>query len=90
MVGAEILVEREQFAGAEQGEYYWADLVGLEVRTADDRALGVVDSLLETGANDVLVVEGDRRYLVPFLMGSVIKEVDLEKRNITVDWDPDY
>lgn len=89
-VGAEIRVDRQHFANAEEGEYYWADLVGLKVVTIDGRELGVVDSLLETGANDVLVVVGDRRSLVPFLIGPVVKKVDQASRHITVDWDPDY
>jgi 16S rRNA processing protein RimM len=89
-VGADILVERGEFAGTEKDEYYWADLAGLEVRTADGQVLGVVASLIETGANDVLVVEGDRRRLVPFLQGSVVKSVDLDARIVVVDWDPEF
>ena len=90
LVGAEILVAREQFAGTKKDEYYWADLVGLQVRTADERVLGTVKSLMETGANDVLVIDGDRRRLVPFVLGPVVKEVDLDTGTIVVDWDPDF
>jgi len=89
-VGAEILVDRDQFGGVERDEYYWADLVGTRVVTTNDQELGVVESLLETGANDVLVVQGDRRRLIPFLIGSVIQMVDLDSGNIIVDWDPDF
>jgi 16S rRNA processing protein RimM len=88
-VGAEIQVDRECFASAEAGQFYWADLIGLTVLGTDGGELGAVDSLLETGANDVLVVVGDRRHLVPFVFGSVVTEVDLELRRITVDWDSD-
>jgi 16S rRNA processing protein RimM len=49
-----------------------------------------VDHLLETGANDVLVVRGDRERLIPFVQGQVVTLVDLEKRVIRVDWDPDF
>jgi len=90
LIGAEILVGREQFEGAEKGEYYWADLIGLHVSTVDERALGVVQRLTATGANDVLVVEGDRRRLIPFLVDTVIRRVDLEHGQIIVDWDPDF
>jgi 16S rRNA processing protein RimM len=90
LVGAEILVDRDQFGDVERDEYYWADLVGTRVVTADDQDLGVVESLFETGANDVLVVQGDRRRLVPFLLGSVIQAVDLESGIIIADWDPDF
>jgi 16S rRNA processing protein RimM len=90
LVGAEILVDRNQFKRAESDEYYWADLVGLKTMTTDDRELGTVVGLLETGANDVLVVSGDRRRLIPFLIGTVIQKVDLESRVIIADWDPDF
>lgn len=90
LVGAEILVDRDQFGGVERDEYYWADLVGTRVVTTNDQELGVVESLFETGANDVLVVQGDRRRLVPFLIGSVIQMVDLDSGKIIVDWDPDF
>lgn len=90
LVGAEILVRREQFANADENEYYWADLVGLEVVTTSGVALGKVDSLMETGANDVLVVVGEQRRLLPFLMGQVVKDVDLSARKIVVAWDPEF
>ena len=87
-VGADILVDRERFAVAREDEFYWADLVGLEVKTADDKVVGTVKSLIATGANDVLVVEGhdNKRHLMPFLMGSVVQQVDLDARIIVVDW----
>lgn len=88
--GIEIGVYRDQLPESPAGEYYWRDLVGLQVITRDNRVLGVVDHLLETGANDVLVVKGEEEFLVPFLQGQVVKTVDLEAREIRVDWDPDY
>ena len=90
LVGAEIFVERRQFAGTQPGEHYWADLVGLPVETVDGQPLGLVDSLLATGANDVMVVEGDRRHLVPFIAGQVVKDVDMDAGKIVVEWDPDF
>lgn len=90
LIGAEIFVERRQFSGTEPGEHYWTDLVGLPVETVDGQALGHVESLLETGANDVLVIEGDQRYLVPFIIGQVIKDVDMNAGKIVVEWDPDF
>ena len=67
-----------------------SDLLGLEVVNEDGRPLGRVEELLETGANDVLVVRGDRRRLVPFLPGDVVKSVDLEAGVISVSWDTDF
>jgi 16S rRNA processing protein RimM len=90
LVGAEIVVHREQLPALEEGDYYWGDLIGLDVETANGIQLGVVDYLLETGANDVLVVKGDRERLIPFLLGQVVLEVDLKGRYLRVDWDPEF
>jgi 16S rRNA processing protein RimM len=90
LIGATILVNRESFAQTESDEYYWNDLVGLKVETVDGVALGGVESLLATGANDVLIVEGDRRRLIPFIADDVVKRVDLDAAMITVDWDPEF
>ena len=52
--------------------------------------LGTVDHLLATGANDVLVVKGERERLLPFVKGQVVVEIDLDQRRLRVDWDPDF
>ena len=90
LVGAEIAIYKTQLPEAAEGEYYWADLVGLKVITADGQTLGQVDHLFETGANDVLVVRGDRERLIPFVQGQYIHEVDLDAGEIRVDWDPEF
>jgi 16S rRNA processing protein RimM len=90
LIGANIAVRREQLAATRPGEYYWADLMDAEVRLADGRVLGKVKNLLATGSNDVLVVQGAREHLIPFIRGQVIKDVDLDSRVICVDWDPDF
>lgn len=89
-VGAEIVVERERLPRLGTGEYYWADLEGLEVRTSAGVVLGTVDRLLATGAHDVLVLAGRPERLIPFVVGRIVKRVDLEARLIEVDWSPDY
>ncbi len=87
LIGAEVAVERQQMPDPEPGHYYWADLEGLAVRQVDGTDLGRVSHLLETGANDVLVVQGENEVLIPFLTGSVIKNVDLGAGLIVVDWE---
>lgn len=89
LVGAEITVERRRLPPAAEGEYYWADLQGLRVRNLQGVELGSVDHLLETGANDVLVVKGERERLLPFI-DQVILQVDPAGGLITVDWDADF
>jgi len=87
---AEIAILKEQLPEAEAGEYYWADLVGLAVKTVDGVLLGQVENILETGANDVLVVQGDTERLIPFVQGDVIKDIDLDQQLIIVDWPLEY
>ncbi len=90
-VGADILVERSRLPAPAEGEYYWADLEGLEVVTLDGTALGRVSHLVATGANDVLVVRGaGRERLVPFVTEHYVRDVDLPAGRIVVDWDPDF
>lgn len=88
--GAVISVPREAFPPALPGEYYWADLVGLDVITESGCFLGKVSGLMETGANDVLEVRGDRNRLVPFVRDQYIKDVSFEEGRIVVDWDPEF
>jgi 16S rRNA processing protein RimM len=88
--GTEIGVYRSQLPAPDTDEYYWSDLVGLQVLTTQDKLLGVVDHLIETGANDVLVVDGDRERLIPFVLDKVVMSVDLDKAEIQVDWDKDF
>lgn len=90
LVGAEIVVAREQLPPIEDGGFYWTDLEGLEVRTTAGVVLGKVDYLLATGSNDVLVLDSTPERLIPFVMGTVVKEVDLDAGVIVVDWSPDY
>ncbi|MDX1593745.1 MAG: ribosome maturation factor RimM [Gammaproteobacteria bacterium] len=90
LAGAEIAVPRSALAELGDDEYYWADLVGLSVVTHEGEELGVVDHLIETGANDVLVVRGDRERLIPFTPGHAVLDVDLERKRLTVVWDPAF
>lgn len=90
LVGQQIFVGRDQLPATAEDEYYWSDLEGLEVRTTNGELLGQVEKLMETGANDVLVIRGKREHLVPFVQGQYVKHVDLENGLIEVDWDPEF
>lgn len=89
-VGADVVVRREQLPPLSDGELYWADLEGLEVRTTAGVVLGKVDHLLATGSHDVLVLDGEPKRLIPFVVGAVVKEVDLSRGSIVVDWSANY
>lgn len=90
MGGLEIAIRRDQLPEPEEGEYYWADLEGLEVKTLDGVSLGKVDHMMATGANDVMVVVGERERLIPYVLEHIVHEVDIEGGTIRVDWDPEF
>jgi 16S rRNA processing protein RimM len=86
-----ILINKNQLPKTKEGEYYWLDLVGLCVETDLGVSLGKVDYLIETGANDVLVVKDkEQERLIPFLQKQTIKKIDLDDNLMIVDWDPDF
>lgn len=88
--GLLIAVPRSSLPEQGEDEYYWSDLIGMAVANEAGESLGTVANLLETGANDVLVVKGDSgEVLIPFV-GAVIREVDAKNRTIRVDWSADY
>lgn len=90
LVGQEVAVLREEMPEADEDEWYWDDLIGLDVVNLADQPLGQVQGLLETGANDVLQVrDGERERLIPFV-DAVVKTVDLEAGRLVVDWGLDY
>jgi len=96
LVGAELQIEAGELPELENEEFYWHQLIGLTVTNSEGQLLGNVDRLLETGANDVLVVKATatsidkHERLIPYLQGTVVKRVDLERGNIEVEWDADY
>lgn len=90
LLGCDIAVRPEQLARLSPGEYYWSELIGLKVITTEGVELGVVEKLLETGSNDVLVVQGERERLLPYLPGSVVIDVDKSAGVLRVDWDPEF
>jgi len=87
--GMEVAVARDELPKPDEDEYYWADLIGLNVVNASGVSLGRVKGLLETGAHDVLRVIGDRERLIPFT-APIVLEVDLSAGYIRVDWEADY
>ena len=95
-IGTEVAIEQHQLEGLkEENEFYWRDLIGLRVINQQNIALGAVKSLLETGANDVLVVVSEEdgavvERLIPWAMDIAIIAVDIEQGVITVDWDADF
>lgn len=90
LIGYKIEINKDLLPATEKGEYYWHDLIGLKVETLEGVDLGLVDSMLETGANDVVIVKGDKERLIPFLQPETIVNIDLDAGLMKVDWDPEF
>ncbi|GAB1263545.1 ribosome maturation factor RimM [Aurantivibrio infirmus] len=99
----EIVVESTCFPSLAKGEYYWHQLEGLQVVSlfeGKEYPFGKVERMLETGANDVLIVKGDpsdaqhaiddKERLIPYLPGQSVIAVELDKQQIVVHWDPEF
>lgn len=92
--GARIFISRSSFPAAAEGEYYWVDLIGLNVINRQDEALGTVRELLSTGPQTVLVLEyladgKAQERMIPFV-SAYVDEVNLAAKCIRVDWLSDY
>ena len=90
MAGRDIAVFRDQLPELPETQYYWTDLLGLTVIDQEGAELGVIREMMETGANDVMVVQGARKQLIPFVWNDCVLSVDLQAGQVTVDWDPDF
>lgn len=96
LTGKVISVESSELPALAEGEYYWHQLLGLQVLNQHGVNFGEVVELLETGANDVLVVQpgtesiDKRQRLIPYLKGSVVQQVNLVEGWIRVEWEADY
>jgi 16S rRNA processing protein RimM len=90
LMGWEVYITHEQLPTLAKGEYYWTDLIGLDVENLEGVQLGKVDSLFETGANDILLVKGERERALPFIKGQTVVSIDVAERKIIVDWDADF
>ena len=90
LVNQPIAVYRDQFPALLEDEFYWTDLIGLSVQLENGRELGTIEHMLATGANDVMVVRGERERLIPFVLDRYVKDVNLDRGFMVVDWDPDF
>ena len=85
LIGSELCIEKAELPELEAGAYYWFDLIGVNVYTSDERYIGSIASIIETGANDVYVVkDADKEILVPALE-SVVQSIDIESKIMRVE-----
>lgn len=95
LIQQDIAVERAELSDLSDGEYYWTDLAGCTVKNIAGVELGTVKELLETGANDVLVVKSTtgqqpNQQLIPWVQPDIVQQVDIANRQILVDWEGGY
>ena len=96
LTGLELQVPADALPALPDGEFYWHQLEGLLVMNLQDEILGRVAEVMETGANDVLVVHAcpgsldQKERLIPWRPETVVTAVDLEQGIVTVDWQADY
>ncbi|CAG9000162.1 MAG: Ribosome maturation factor RimM [Candidatus Celerinatantimonas neptuna] len=97
LTGLDIAVEASALPELADDEFYWRELLGMQVINRDGYHLGLVSDLMETGSNDVLVVKanlkdafGKKERLIPFIESQMVDQVDRESKIITVDWDPGF
>lgn len=94
-IGAEIQVERSEMPKLPDGQFYWADLLGLKVENTDGVPLGAVVDVTSNGAQDILVIveqQGDAKTerLIPFVCPQIVREVDMPGGRIICEWQPDW
>lgn len=90
LTNAEIAVKKEQLAELKPGEYYWHQLMGMNVVNTKNESLGTLVEIMPTGTHDVLVVRGKKKYLIPYLPQRYVMEVNEALGLIIVDWDVDF
>ena len=90
-IGLEVKIPSKELSQLPEDEYYWRQLIGLQVSNLEGENLGVIDSMFETGANDVMVLTGvdGTELLIPYLLGGTVVMVNLVEQTMTVDWQVD-
>ena len=84
-IGKYLYIENDQLDELEENQFYWEELIGLEVYLENDDKIGVVSDIIETGSNDVLVIQGNKEYLIPYLYGESIKKISLKDKKIIIN-----
>jgi len=90
LLGQQLYIKPSQLPRLEADEYYWSDLIGMTVEDLNAEPLGSIKSMMETGADDVMVLGGKPERLIPFALEQVVKKVDLKEKRVVVDWSFEY
>ena len=85
LTGSELYIESGRFPKLEDGAYYWFELIGLNVYTSEDRSIGRLESIIETGANDVYVVKKNNKEILIPALKSVVRSIDINRKIMCVE-----
>ena len=85
LIGSELFIPREELPEPDEDAYYWIDLIGIEVYTTKGEYLGRLESIIETGSNDVYVVKDEKAEVLIPALASVVLNIDLESKRMLVD-----
>ena len=84
-IGKDIYISKDQLDKLKENQFYWNELIGLNVYLDNEEKIGVVADMIETGSNDVLVIKGDNEILIPYIFGESVKNVIIEENKIIID-----
>jgi len=84
-IGKDIYISKDQLDKLKENQFYWNDLIGLNVYLDNEEKIGVVADMIETGSNDVLVIKGNDEILIPYIFGESVKNVIIEENKIIID-----
>ena len=91
LMGTAIQIDRAKLPKLPEGEFYWLDLLGLEVKNLEGQPLGKVKDMTSNGAQDVMVLQdGEQERMIPFVSGPIVKNVDRVAGVIICDWQPEF
>ena len=89
LIGKSLYIDKDQLPQLDDNEHYWHELVGFRVINKDGIDLGVVNYLVDTGSNNVLVIKGDKEHWIPYIEPYLVS-IDKQNRFISVDWDENF
>ncbi len=89
LIGQDLYINQDQLPKLDDGKHYWYELVGFKVINQNQNNLGVVDYLVDTGSNNVIVTKGEKEHWIPYIEPFLLS-IDKDNKEILVDWDEDF
>jgi 16S rRNA processing protein RimM len=84
LIGCKVFLPKNLMGILPEGEYYWNDIIGLDVYSEEGKYIGVIESVFPTGSNDVFVCRGEEREILLPAIADVIRQIDINRRIMTI------